>query len=63
MELKIKELTTIQEMLEQIDTIRFLYPNLSLEKYENYLSQMVPHNYIQIGVFENELSTVTKYDQ
>ncbi|WP_456313741.1 GNAT family N-acetyltransferase [Pseudomonas shirazensis] len=54
MELKIKELTTIQEMLEQIDTIRFLYPNLSLEKYENYLSQMVPHNYIQIGVFENE---------
>jgi len=54
MELKIKELTTIQEMLEQIDTIRFLYPNLSLEKYENYLSQMVPYNYIQIGVFENE---------
>ena len=53
MKLQVQELTTIKEMLEQIETIRFLYPNLSVEKYEDYLSQMVPHNYIQIGVFEN----------
>ncbi|WP_264535715.1 GNAT family N-acetyltransferase [Flavobacterium sp. N1736] len=53
MELKIRELTTIQDMLENIETIRFLYPNISVEKYEDYLSQMVPHNYIQIGVFES----------
>ena len=54
MKLQIKELTTISEMLEQIETMRFLYPKISIEQYEEFLSQMVPHNYIQIGVFENE---------
>ncbi|RUT70671.1 GNAT family N-acetyltransferase [Flavobacterium cupreum] len=54
MNLQILELTTIPEMLLQIETMRFLYPNLSLEKYEAYLSEMVPRNYIQIGVFEGE---------
>lgn len=55
MDLKIKELTAIKEMLVEIDTIRFLYPNLSVEKYENYLSEMIPHNYTQIAVFENDV--------
>lgn len=52
--MKIKELTTIKEMLAQIETIRFLYLNISEEKYEAYLSQMVPHNYTQIGVFDEQ---------
>jgi ribosomal protein S18 acetylase RimI-like enzyme len=55
MDLKITELTTIKEMLVEIDTIRFLYPNLSAEKYEKYLSEMIPHNYTQIAVFENDV--------
>ena len=55
MDLKIKELTTIKEMLVEIDTMRFLYPNLSAEKYETYLSEMIPHNYTQIAVFENDI--------
>ncbi|MBP1222126.1 GNAT family N-acetyltransferase [Flavobacterium sp. 1355] len=55
MELQIQEFTTIPEMLAQIETIRFLYPNLSAEKYEKYLSAMVPHNYTQIVVFENNI--------
>jgi len=50
--MKLQELTTINEMLDQVEAIRFLYPDLSLEKYEAYLSQMVPHNYIQIAVFD-----------
>lgn len=54
MKLQIQELTTIPEMLAQIETMRFLYPNLTIEKYEAYLSEMVPRNYIQIGVFEEE---------
>ncbi|TCN61156.1 GNAT family N-acetyltransferase [Flavobacterium circumlabens] len=54
MNLHIQELVTVPEMLLQIETMRFLYPNLSVEKYEAYLSEMVPHNYIQIGVFEGE---------
>jgi GNAT superfamily N-acetyltransferase len=55
MDLTIKELTKTAEMVAQIEIIRFLYPNISVEKYENYLSQMIPHNYVQIAVFENEI--------
>ena len=54
MKLQVKELTTIEAMVDQIATIRFLYPNLSIEKYQAYLSEMVPHNYIQIAVFEGD---------
>lgn len=53
--MKLRELTTIEEMLTEIDTIRFLYPNLSEEKYRSFLSEMIPHNYTQIAVFENEI--------
>jgi len=55
MTLQTRELTTINEMLSQIDTMRFLYPNITLEKYQSFLSEMVPHNYTQIAVFENEV--------
>ncbi|CAM3591850.1 GNAT family N-acetyltransferase [Flavobacterium chungbukense] len=54
-QLLIKELTTISEMLSHIETIKFLYPNLSKEKYESYLLEMIPHNYTQIAVFEKEV--------
>ncbi|KFF07390.1 GNAT family N-acetyltransferase [Flavobacterium reichenbachii] len=53
--MKLQELTTIKEMLDQIETMRFLYPNLSIEKYESYLSEMVPNNYIQIAVFDGSI--------
>ena len=53
--LKTVELTTIEEMLNQIAIIRFLYPNISEEKYKTYLEAMIPHNYIQIAIFENEV--------
>lgn len=55
MALQIKELTTIEEMVAQINTIRFLYPNISVEKYQSFLYEMVPHNYIQIAIFEDEI--------
>ncbi|MEN2486434.1 GNAT family N-acetyltransferase [Flavobacterium sp. B11] len=55
MALHIQELTTIEEMAAQINTIRFLYPNISLEKYKAFLFEMLPHNYIQIAVFEDEI--------
>ena len=50
----VKELTTVKEMLAQIETLKHLYPKLTLEKYKTYLTDMVPHRYIQIGVFDNE---------
>jgi ribosomal protein S18 acetylase RimI-like enzyme len=53
--LKLFELTTVPEMLAQIETIKHLYPKITLEKYELYLQQMVPHNYKQVAVFENQI--------
>ncbi|WP_149205840.1 GNAT family N-acetyltransferase [Flavobacterium johnsoniae] len=55
MTLQTRELTTIDEMLTQIDTIRFLYPKITLEKYKSFLFDMLPHNYTQIAVFENDV--------
>jgi GNAT superfamily N-acetyltransferase len=55
MQLLIKELTTKQEMLAQFHVMQYLYTNFSLEKYDAYLSDMIPHNYKQIAVFENEV--------
>lgn len=55
MTLQTREFTTIDEMLTQIDTIRFLYPKITLEKYKSFLSDMLPHNYTQIAVFENDV--------
>ncbi|MFV5694212.1 GNAT family N-acetyltransferase [Flavobacterium sp. LB3P122] len=55
MYLIIKELTTLQEMLNNIEVMRFLYPTFTLEKYESYLVEMIPHNYKQVAIFENEV--------
>jgi GNAT superfamily N-acetyltransferase len=53
--LKTIELNTIEEMFNQIGIIRYLYPNISEEKYKSYLEVMIPHNYTQIAIFENEI--------
>jgi GNAT superfamily N-acetyltransferase len=53
-QLKITELTTVPEMLAQIEVMQHLYPNLTIDKYESYLQQMVPHNYKQLAVFEDD---------
>ena len=50
-----KELTTIQEMLSQFEIITHLYPNFTLEKYEEYIIEMIPHNYKQLAIFENDI--------
>jgi GNAT superfamily N-acetyltransferase len=55
LKLEIKELTTVAEMLAEIETMQHLYPKLSKEKYESYLKEMLPHNYTQIAVFDNEI--------
>lgn len=50
--MEIKELTTLEEMLDQIETMQYLYPKLTAEKYKSYLQEMIPHNYKQVAVFE-----------
>ena len=54
-QLKLVELTTVPEMLAQIETLQHLYPKLTSEKYESYLEEMVPHNYKQVAVFEGSI--------
>ncbi len=53
--MQLQELTTIQEMISQFEIITHLYTNISQEKYESYLQEMIPHNYKQLAVFENEV--------
>ncbi|MFV8269094.1 GNAT family N-acetyltransferase [Flavobacterium sp. GT2N3] len=55
MKIQLRELTTVEEMLKNIEVMRFLYPAFTVEKYESYLTEMIPHNYKQIAVFENEV--------
>ena len=55
MQLILRELTTVEEMLGNIEVMRFLYPTFTVEKYQSYLTEMIPHNYKQIAVFENEV--------
>ncbi len=53
--MQLKELKTIEEMLAQIEIMQHLYPKLTLEKYQSYLQEMIPHNYKQVAVFEENV--------
>ncbi len=50
----IKELTSKAEMLEQLAVLQELYPNLTEAYYCQLLDEMIPHNYGQIGVFDQD---------
>ena len=52
--MKLKILTTATEMLSQIELIRFLYPNMTAEQYEGFLTDMIPKNYKQVAVFKDK---------
>jgi GNAT superfamily N-acetyltransferase len=52
--MQLQVLTSVQEMLSQIETIKFLYPNMTIERYEGFLSDMIPKNYKQVAVFDGE---------
>jgi GNAT superfamily N-acetyltransferase len=52
--MEIKELTTINEMLEQLPVMQFLYPKMSRERYESFLKEMILKDYKQVAVFENQ---------
>ena len=55
MKIQLRELSTVEEMLENIEVMRFLYPTFTVEKYQSYLTEMIPHNYKQVAVFEKEV--------
>ncbi len=47
------ELTTRAEMLVQLPIIQQLYPDYTTETYGDLLDEMIPHNYKQLIVVEN----------
>ena len=49
-----KVLTTIDEMLSHLKIIQQLYPEITFEKYQSFLVEMIPHNYQQLAVFEHD---------
>ncbi len=53
--MQIKELTSLEELLAQFETITFLYPTMALETYKSFLEDMIPKGYKQVAVFENEV--------
>ena len=53
--MEIKELSTLDQMQAQFGTITFLYPKMKLEKYQSFLEDMIPKNYKQVAVFENDV--------
>lgn len=52
--MEIRELKTISEMISQLSVMQELYPSLTEIQYYEMLSEMIPNNYGQIAVFENE---------
>lgn len=52
--LKIIELQTKAEMLQQLPLIQQLYPEFTEQIYSDLLDEMLPNNYKQIVAFESE---------
>lgn len=40
-------------MIDQLEIIQQLYPEITSEKYHSYLLEMIPHNYKQLAIFEH----------
>lgn len=58
----VRELKTLEEMLPHLDILRELYPKLELENYRSMLENMIPNNYSQVGVFnDNECIAISGY--
>jgi GNAT superfamily N-acetyltransferase len=53
--MQVCELSTLPEMLEQFSIMQFLYPNMTIERYESFLKDMIPKHYKQVAVFKNNL--------
>lgn len=55
MSLEIKELQTLESMLAEISVMQQLYPKLTYDQYKTMLTDMLPNNYGQVAVYENDI--------
>lgn len=54
MKMILKELHTLEEMLPHLNVVKELYPELTLPYYEEMLLRMIPMNYSQLAVYQND---------
>ena len=60
--MRIQEFTTKEEMLKSFPLIKEMYPNITQEEYSDELDLMIPNNYKQVIVFqENEMLGISGY--
>lgn len=60
--MEIRELSTTQEMLSEVETIKHLYPAMTVERYRELLERMIPNRYYQIGIFiEGKCQAISGY--
>lgn len=60
--MRIQEFTTKEEMLTSFPLIKEMYPNITQEEYSDELDLMIPNNYKQVIVFqENEMLGISGY--
>lgn len=52
--MQIKELKNIDDMLSFHEVISELYPKMTIKEYEAKLIEMIPHNYKQAAVFDDQ---------
>lgn len=52
--MRIKEYSTKEEMLQSFPLIHEMYPSITMEEYSRELDMMIPNNYKQVVVFENQ---------
>lgn len=52
--IEIRELNTVEAMLQNFHLVQQLTPSLSYEIYRKYLQEMIPHNYFQISASIND---------
>ncbi len=52
MSFEVKELKSKEEILKYLSVLKFLYPELTYEKYSEMLDDMLNANYGQLAVFE-----------
>jgi len=54
MNLRVEFLYDKQQMLAQLDVLQGLYPSLTMAQYATELDLMLPHNYSQLAVFDQD---------
>ena len=52
--MEIKELTSLKEMLPHFELMHLMYKKMDIALYTSFLEVMIPNNYSQVAVYENE---------